>query len=126
MEMDINPDPQDLNGKGKKQGRKVWQNVCIATAICIAVAFALFTDMNNSMTGMICAILVAPLGYVGFFNKNGLDYFEYRRKKKENRQENSIFLYVTEKYTKPVVVSEKKKGTLKFLNIWKRRSGSNG
>ena len=133
MELDINPDPQDLNGKSGKHGRKPWQYACIVIAVCIAVAFTLFTDMNNSMTGMICAILVAPLGYAGFFNKNGLDYFEYRRKKKESRQGNSIFLYETERYTKPVFVFEKKnvrkrdnRGIFKYLNSFRRRGGNNG
>lgn len=126
MELDINPDPQDLNGKGKRNGKKPWQYACIIIAVCIAVAFSLFTDMNNNVSSLICAVIVVPFAYVGFFNKNGIDYFEYQRKKREGRQGNSTFLYVTEKYTKPVFVFEKKRGILRFLNILKRRSGSNG
>ncbi len=95
MELPINRDPQQLN-RSAFAGRKRWQWVCIITAIAIAVIFTVITTgkINPTLNGLICIILVAPLGYIGIYKKNGLDFFEYRRKKKSGK----TFLYITKPY----------------------------
>lgn len=129
MELDINPDPQDLNGKNKNKGRKPWQYACIIIAVGIAVGFSLFTDMNTNVNSMICAVLAVPFGYVGFFNKNGLDFFEYRKKKKENSSGSSAFLYATEKYAACTEQTQKNKGksrnALSMINKLFGKGGGN-
>jgi undecaprenyl pyrophosphate phosphatase UppP len=97
MELPINKDPQELN-KNMLGGRKWWQYLCIVLAFVVAVVFTLvFKDsMGNSFNSIICAVIVVPLGYVGVFSKNGLDFFEYYKKKKANNTGNNIFVYVSE------------------------------
>ena len=60
--------------------------------------FTLFLGqkMDPTVNGIICAVLVVPLGYIGVFKKNGMDFFEYYREKKKNRQGSNCFYYVTD------------------------------
>ena len=97
MELPINQDPQTLN-KSACGGRKGWQWTCIALAFAIAVTFTLILGrkMDATFNGLICAVLVVPLGYIGVFKKNGMDFFEYYREKKKNRQGENVFYYVTD------------------------------
>lgn len=97
MELPINQDPQTLN-KSAFGGRKGWQWMCIVIAFAIAIAFTLFLGqkMDPTVNGIICAVLVVPLGYIGVFKKNGMDFFEFYREKKKNRQGNNCFYYVTD------------------------------
>ena len=39
---------------------------------------------------------VVPLGYIGVIKKNGMDFFEFYREKKKNRQGSNCFYYVTD------------------------------
>lgn len=96
MEFPINPDPQDLN-KSVFRGRKWWQYMCIILAFVIVVGFTFVfgTKISGSMNGILCAVMVVPMGYVGLFKKNGLDFFEYYRMKQENRNGNNTFVYVS-------------------------------
>ena len=52
--------------------------------------------MDPTVNGIICAVLVVPLGYIGVFKKNGMDFFEYYREKKKNRLGDNTFYYVTD------------------------------
>ena len=47
--------------------------------------FTLFLGqkIDTMVNGIICAMLVVPLGYIGVFKKNGMDFFEYYREKKK-------------------------------------------
>ena len=47
--------------------------------------FTLFLGQKiyTMVNGIICAVLVVPLGYIGVFKKNGMDFFEYYREKKK-------------------------------------------
>lgn len=97
MELPINKDPQELN-KSVFSGRKYWQWICIALAGAIAVVFTLlFSEkLGATLTGIITAALVVPLGYIGVFKKNGLDFFEYYSQKKKNALNQNVFLYVSD------------------------------
>lgn len=97
MELPINQDPQTLN-KSAFGGRKGWQWLCIIIAFIIAVAFTLYfgQKIDATLNGIICAVLVVPLGYVGVFKKNGMDFFEYYKEKKKNRLGDNTFYYVTD------------------------------
>lgn len=95
MELPINKDPQELN-KSAFEGRKWWQYLCIISAVIISVVFTLVFQekLGSSLNSIICAVLVIPLGYVGIFKKNGLDFIEYTRKK--YGRTGKVYLYVSE------------------------------
>ena len=97
MEITINRDPQSLN-KSAFSGRKGWQWLCIIVAFVIAIVFTLFIGpkLDATINGLVCAVLVVPLGYIGVFKKNGMDFFEYNKEKRKNRQGNNTFYYVTD------------------------------
>lgn len=97
MEFDINKDPQELN-KSAFEGRKKWQYVCIAAAVLIAVitTLVLAPIIGDTANSLICAFLVVPLGYIGLFKKNGLDFFEYYSKKRRNLTGSNCFYYINE------------------------------
>ena len=120
MELPINKDPQELN-KSVFAGRKYWQWLCIALAGAIAVVFTLFFSekLGATLTGMITAALVVPLGYIGVFKKNGLDFFEYYSQKKKNALNQNIFLYVSDIPNQKSLFNEQKtkKRFLKKKNI---------
>lgn len=52
--------------------------------------------MDPTVNGIICAVLVVPLGFIGVFKKNGMDFFEYYREKEKNRLGDKTFYYVTD------------------------------
>lgn len=97
MEFDINKDPQDLN-KSVFEGRKKWQYVCIIAAVLIAIITTLILApiIGDTANSLICAVLVVPLGYIGLFKKNGLDFFEYYSKKRRNLAGSNCFYYSNE------------------------------
>lgn len=109
MELPINPDPQNLN-RNMLGGRKWWQWLCIAVAFIIAIVFTVFfqNKLDSTVNSIICAILVVPVGYVGIFQKNGLDFFEYYKQKKANLSGTNVFLYVNEPPEKKMLVIDKK------------------
>ena len=115
MELPINKDPQDLN-RNMLSGRKWWQYLCIFMAFVIAIVFTLaFKDkLDSSVSSVICAIIVVPIGYVGVFSKNGLDFFEYYKQKFANDKGNNIFLYVQEPIKKQsnITTDSKKKSKI--------------
>lgn len=110
MELPINPDPQNLN-KNMLGGRKWWQWLCIIIAFAIAIVFTIVLQgkIDSTLNGILCAILVVPVGYVGIFQKNGLDFFEYYKHKQANNCGQNIFLYVNEPPQKKLVSMNKKK-----------------
>lgn len=110
MELPINKDPQELN-KSVFSGRKYWQWICIALAGAIAVIFTLlFSEkLGATLTGMITAVLVIPLGYIGVFKKNGLDFFEYYNQKKKNALNQNVFLYVSDIPEQKSIFNESKR-----------------
>lgn len=124
MELPINKDPQDLN-KNMLGGRKWWQYVCIILAFAIAIIFTLFfgDKLGNSFSSVICAVIVVPLGYVGVFQKNGLDFFEYYRKKQANNTGNNVFLYVSEPLKKSEPQTVKVPGKKAAAGIIKANGG---
>lgn len=109
MELQINPDPQDLNGGNRKKIRKAWQFICLGVAVATVIIITVFMDINSNINSLICAGIAAPLGYVGLFNRNGLDFFEYRRKKRDNVSGRSVFLYETAKYERKIETADEKK-----------------
>lgn len=110
MELPINKEPQELN-KSVFSGRKYWQWICIALAGAIAVIFTLlFSEkLGATLTGMITAVLVIPLGYIGVFKKNGLDFFEYYNQKKKNALNQNVFLYVSDIPEQKSIFNESKR-----------------
>ena len=107
MELPINRDPQDLN-KSFFEGKKWWQYLCIGLAFVIAILFTLILGpkLDPSLNGIICSVLVVPLGYIGLFQRNGLDLFEYYRAK---RVSNKVFLNIVEPYKPKVIKTDEKK-----------------
>jgi hypothetical protein len=123
MELPINKDPQELN-KSVFSGRKYWQWICIALAGAIAVVFTLlFSEkLGATLTGIITSVLVIPLGYVGVFKKNNLDFFEYYKEKKKNALKQNTYLYVSDiPSQKDLYIngkqSKKRKGTKDAIKI---------
>ena len=96
MELGIKKDPQDLN-KSIFSGRKAWQWLCIILAGIIAVVFTLVVGkhLDATINGVIIAVLVVPLGYIGVFQKNGLDFFEYYKEKHRNMTNQNVFYFDT-------------------------------
>lgn len=107
MELQINKDPQDI-GRSVFSGKKMWQYLCIAAAFVIAIVFSVLTVtiLNNTVTGIICVFLALPFGYIGLYNRCGLDFFSYRKKKK---LEKNAFLFIREPYV-PDIKKNKNKG----------------
>lgn len=117
MELPINQDPEELN-KSAYAGKKPWQYVCIFISILIAVAFVwLFQrKLGTTLSSLICVVLITPTGLIGLFQKNGMDFFEYRKRKKHIKETGGIYLYETEPYRK-VVQNEKNKKGFKYIMV---------
>lgn len=92
MELDINRDPQEISKK-ITTGKQWWQYLFIGTAVFIGILITLVFNLNSTLNGIICAFIAFPLGYIGVFEKNGLDFFQYRKIKKFNSTGKNIFLY---------------------------------
>lgn len=92
MELPINQDPEKLN-KSVYSGWKWWQYTLMGTAIALSVAFVLLFQERLGITlcSLICILLAAPPSFVATYRKNGLNFFEYRNKKKINQTE--VFVY---------------------------------
>jgi hypothetical protein len=97
MELPINQDPEDLN-KSAFAGKKWWQYALIIFDMVIAVIVVIFFQdkLGTTLVSLIAAVLVVPAGYVGLFQKNGLNFFEYRRKKRTTKINGGVYLYRTE------------------------------
>ena len=108
MELPINKEPQELN-KSVFSGRKYWQWICIALAGAIAFTLLFSEKLGATLTGMITAVLVIPLGYIGVFKKNGLDFFEYYNQKKKNALNQNVFLYVSDIPEQKSIFNESKR-----------------
>jgi hypothetical protein len=115
MESPMGRDPQELN-KNMLGGKKWWQYLCVVLAFLIAITFTLvFKDkMVSSLNGIMCAVIVMPLGYVGVFSKNGLDFFEYYRRMAANRRGDNVFLYVQYPLSKPSEIEDE---GLELINL---------
>jgi hypothetical protein len=55
-----------------------------------------------------------PLGYVGVFSKNGLDFFEYYRRMAANRRGDNVFLYVQNPLSKSSEIEDE---GLELINL---------
>jgi hypothetical protein len=93
MELPINRDPQSMN-KSIFSFLKWWQMLCLITAITGCVLFTILFDnvLNSTINGMLCGLVVVLPGYIAFYNKKGLDFFEYEK----IRHGRSAFLYENE------------------------------
>jgi hypothetical protein len=120
MESPLKRDPQELN-KNMLGGKKWWQYLCVVLAFLIAVIFTLvFKDkMGSSLNGIICAAIVMPLGYVGVFSKNGLDFFEYYGRIAANRRGENVFLYVQKPLSEKSVMVDEFSKTKKKVDVVK-------
>lgn len=92
MELPINQDPEQLN-KSVYSGWKWWQYMLMVSAVAAAVVFVVIFQSKLGMTlcSIIGIVIVAPPGYIATYKKNGLNFFDYRQKKKINQTE--IFVY---------------------------------
>ena len=92
MELPINQDPEQLN-KSVYAGWKWWQYALMGISIAAAVAFVVFFQgrLGITLCSIICIAIVAPPGFVATYKKNGLNFFEYRQKKKINQTETFVY-----------------------------------
>ena len=92
MELPINQDPEQLN-KSVYAGWKWWQYALMGVSIAAAVVFVVIFQgrLGITLCRIICIAIVAPPGLVATYKKNGLNFFEYHKKKKINQTE--IFVY---------------------------------
>lgn len=125
MNIDINIDPEDIS-KSAFSGRKWWQwlSIGIALVFVLVITIILRNVISSTVNGLLCAVVVVPFGYIGVFQKNGLDFFEYYRKKWSKYENRTVFLYGNDA---PVYVNKtqkdiekelanKKKKKFKFVN----------
>lgn len=72
--------------------------MCITIAFIVAIVFTIVLGdkLSNSVNGIVCAVLVVPLGYVGVFKKNGMDFFEYYKEKQKNKRGGNTFDYISD------------------------------
>ena len=91
MEHPINSNIDKMN-KNFWNDRKPYQIICIAVAVVIAGVVIIFVapKVGTSTSSYICALLVLPFAYIGSFNKNGLDFFEFQKAKKNNIQNGKL------------------------------------
>lgn len=117
MELPINQDPEELN-KSAYAGKKTWQYICIVVSVLIAVVFMLLfqSRLGTNICSLICIVLITPAGYIGLFRKNGMDFFEYRRRKIDIKETGGMYLYRTEPYKTVVQVTKKKNG-IKYVLV---------
>lgn len=109
MELPINQDPEQLN-KSVYSGLKWWQYMLMASSVAVAVVFVVIFQSKLGMTlcSIIGIVIVGPPGYVATYKKNGLNFFEYRQKKKINQTE--IFVYRSAPFADNKVVAKENKG----------------
>lgn len=105
MNLNINKNFDKMNDN-LWTNKKIYQIVCIVLAFVIAIVIVLILSprLGNTVTSYVVIFLVCPLGYVGFFNKNGLDFLEYQRIKKSNVA-NGKLLYRTQLRKQSVIIS---------------------
>lgn len=81
----------------------------VITLIVTVVAIAILTVLGvpTSISGYVGLIVAVPVGYIGFFNRNGMNFFEYRKAKKLVNQP-MLFYVSTENPDVPITISEQK------------------
>lgn len=109
MNLNINPnfDKMTDNLWSKK---KPYQIACIIMSFVLAVViiYVLSPHMSSTLASYVVIIVVCPLGYLGFFTKNGMDLLSYLKARKSNVA-NGKLLYRTELKKQTVVIDNKKK-----------------
>lgn len=65
--------------------KKPYQIICLILAVVLGVGcmFILKPYMSSTAVTYVTMIFSVPLGYLGIYEKNGMDFFEYRRKQKD-------------------------------------------
>lgn len=93
MELPINQDPEKLN-KSVYAGWRWWQYALIVFAIIASILLVLlFQDkLGITVCSIISIFIIAIPGRIATFRKNGMNFFDYRKKKKVNQSE--VFVYV--------------------------------
>lgn len=112
MNMDINSNFDKVN-ENFWTDKKPYQIVCILMAfvVAICVMLVLSPKIGTIAASYVIIILACPFGYVGFFNKNGLDFVSYRKIKKSNVK-NGKLMYKTQ-IRNNVYVANNKRGRRK-------------
>jgi len=101
----------NINSNFDKMNDNLWSNKkpyqigCIILAFVLAVVIVLVLSpyIGNTAASYIVIFIVCPLAYLGFFNKNGMDFLTYMKVKRSN-VDNGKLLYRTE-LKKQVIVS---------------------
>lgn len=109
MNLNINSNFDKMNDN-LWTNKKPYQIICIALAFVLAIVIVLILSphLGNTVTSYIVIFLVCPLGYIGFFNKNGLDFMTYQKIKRSNVA-NGKLLYRTQLRKHNVVANSKKR-----------------
>lgn len=85
MNHPINSNIEKMN-KNFWSDKKLYQIVCMIFAVMIAIIIIVFIAprIGTTVSSYICVFCVLPLAYVAMYNKNGLDFFEFRRARRNN------------------------------------------
>ena len=77
----------DLMDKNFINRKKPYQLACLLFAFIgsVVVMFVLKPYFSVTIISYICMGISIPLGYLGIYEKNGMDFFTYRRKVKETK-----------------------------------------
>ena len=75
----------DVMDKNFLNRKKPYQIICLILAVVLGVGcmFILQPYMSSTTVTYVTMIFSVPLGYLGIYEKNGMDFFEYRRKKRD-------------------------------------------
>lgn len=88
LNLDINKNFDEFD-KNFLSNKKPYQVACIIGAFILGFLIMVFSSMfgiNNVVGAYATMLLVAPLGYIGIYNKNGMDLLEYRKKRKNDSE----------------------------------------
>lgn len=109
MNLNINSNFDKMNDNLWSK-KKPYQIVCIilAFSIAIIVTLVLSPHIGSTATSYVVIFLVLPLAYLGFYNKNGMDFLSHLKIKKSNI-DNGKLTYRTQLKTQSVVVSNNRK-----------------
>ena len=85
MNWEINKNIDEMN-KSFITSKKPYQIVCIILSFVIGIAVMLILKdfIGVTVSSYLCIFIVLPLGVLGVYERNGLDFITYVRKKKSN------------------------------------------
>lgn len=114
MNLNINSNFDKMNDNFWSS-KKPYQVCCIILAfvVAIVVVLVLSPKLGSTVASYVVVFLVAPLGYLGFYNKNGLDFVSYMKIKKSNI-DNGKLVYRTQLRKNVVVANTKTKKRKKW------------